>query len=204
VVTLIVSHRKKFIFLAFNKTGSSSVENALKAYSNPVTQFLFKRKYSRRIDDKKYVFKHIDALTAQQLVGLETWNRYTTFAFVRNPWDRIVSLYHYQNKINADRFPLTRESFEVWLKGGGTGSIGKLMSEFICDEHGNVIVDFVGRFESLEADFNKVCDMIGVNRELPHVNRSVRTDYREYYTDETREIVGSIAQADIEMFGYEF
>ena len=115
-----------------------------------------------------------------------------------------LDLYHYQNKINADRFPLTRESFEVWLKGGGTGSIGKLMSEFICDEHGNVIVDFVGRFESLEADFNKVCDMIGVNRELPHVNRSVRTDYREYYTDETRAIVGSIAQADIEMFGYEF
>jgi hypothetical protein len=201
---LIISHKKQFIFLAFNKTGSSSVEKALKQFRNPLTHYLLKKKYERLPNDNKYIFKHAAPVLVRELVGTQVWDEYTTFTFVRNPWDRIVSLYHYQRKINSNRSSLAQESFDEWIKGGGTGTVRKLVSEFICDENGKVIVDFVGRFENLEQDFNKVCNMIGVDCQLPHVNRTVRTEYRDYYTRETREIVRSIAQPDIEMFGYEF
>jgi hypothetical protein len=120
-----------------------------------------------------------------------------------NPWARVVSLYFYHQQ-NRDKYPLAQEEFQVWLRAGGTGSVKRLMSDFICDDDGNVIVDFVGRFENLERDFQTICSSIGIDPELPHLNRTSHRNYRCYYTDETKEIVRGWARKDIEMFGYEF
>ena len=72
-------------------------------------------------------------------------------------------------------------------------------------ENGRIIVDFVGRFENLQEDWREICNCIGIAHiELPHVNRSERKDYREYYTEETRQIVAERFQKIIDKFGYEF
>jgi hypothetical protein len=78
--------------------------------------------------------------------------------------------------------------------------------EWITDEKGDIIVDFVGRFENLQADFDTVCDEINLERQdLHHENRSRHDDtYRSYYDDETKAIVEDCFKADIEYFGYEF
>ena len=80
------------------------------------------------------------------------------------------------------------------------------MTSMIVDEDGASIVDFVGRFENLQADFAAVCDRIGLHRTgLPHENRSDgRKAYRDYYSEETRDIVARYFKRDIERFGYEF
>ena len=79
------------------------------------------------------------------------------------------------------------------------------MSEFVCDDEGNVIIDFIGKYENLSTDFRTVCQRAGLpSIELPHLNKSTSGEYRKYYTNETRDFVAKMAQKDIELFGYDF
>jgi len=74
----------------------------------------------------------------------------------------------------------------------------------VLSESGDMLVDFVGRYETLAEDFDAVCDRIGIECALPHINRSRHGDFREYYTPETRALVEEVYKADIELFGYRF
>ena len=65
-------------------------------------------------------------------------------------------------------------------------------------------MDFVGRFENLEADFKTICDKVGITASLPHINKSDRRGYRDYYDPETRDITARLYAEDIERFGYTF
>jgi len=82
----------------------------------------------------------------------------------------------------------------------------ELQSDYLIDLHGNVIVDFIGRYERLQEDFDEVCRRIGIPAPpLPHKRKAQdRKDYRSYYTAETAELVAQRFKRDIEMFGYRF
>ena len=75
---------------------------------------------------------------------------------------------------------------------------------WLTDEKGEVIVDFIGRFENLKNDFQFICEKIGVTADLPFVNKSEHKEYQYYYNDETREIVRRWFENDINLFKYNF
>ena len=77
--------------------------------------------------------------------------------------------------------------------------------DFIYSQDNELLVDFVGRFENLEADFAKICDHIGISTTLPKLNVAKnRKPYQEYYNKKTKELVKQTFKEDIELLGYEF
>jgi len=152
------------------------------------------------------------------------------FAFVRNPWDRLVSCYRDKIRDEVDGYTyFTIRSgvanclarFDAFVPGMSFGDFvaavasirdedadGHFRSQhtFVTDEEGKIGVDFLGRFERLAEDFRFVQERIGLPRnDLPWLQKARNgARYTDFYNNETRQIVGARFRQDIEMFGYEF
>ncbi|MDH4108866.1 MAG: sulfotransferase family protein [Gammaproteobacteria bacterium] len=205
---LSISHR--FIFVHVNKAAGTSMIAALEQFGhNPPTDPLSKglakvglvRDYRRR-----YFPVHTTASQLRRQLPAEVWDGFFKFAFVRNPWDWLVSTYHYLGTTKAHRHH---------RRVSAMGSFGEYVdweierarrsqSGFVCEDDG-VIVDYIGRFETLADDYEEICRRIGVKAPpLPHVNRTVHRGYREMYDDALIARVAEHWRFDIELFGYEF
>ena len=79
-------------------------------------------------------------------------------------------------------------------------------TDYLIDLQGNLIVDFIGHYETLQQDFDECCKRIGIPKTtLPHRRKANdRLAYRDYYTAETQAIVSEAFARDIEILGYEF
>lgn len=144
---------------------------------------------------------------------------YFKFTFVRNPWDRLVSAYHFLKGGGygeGDKKWFARElggyrDFDDfarnWLK---PENIHRHIHfhpqvEFLEDEnHDAIKIDYVGLYENIESDFHYIARRIGVDRTLKKENISTHKSYRDYYNETTRRIVSEVYRQDIERFGYDF
>ena len=136
------------------------------------------------------------------------FNGYFKFGFVRNPWDRLASEYRF-----ILNFPGHRRYKRVSAMSGmaefleyqRTREKGSQL-EMLKRRSGELGVDFVGRFENLEADFSYACDQIGIKQTgaLGHLNRGAGGDYRELYDEHSSRLVADYWAEEIEAFGYEF
>lgn len=156
----------------------------------------------------------------------EKYDEYFSFAFVRNPWERLVSEYLHK-KIDKD---MTLKEFVI------SGLPEKNMmcdkyrhiipqSEYLFDSDGKQLVTFIGKFERLQQDFDHICKQLGIeDSTLPHKNSSYsfrrlmlrkirhlfkktkpnKKHYSQYYDDELTEIVSKMYARDIELFGFKF
>ncbi|MFN8166083.1 MAG: sulfotransferase family 2 domain-containing protein [Bacteroidia bacterium] len=208
---MLLSFSKKFIFIHIDKSAGTSVKAALSKYcwyphETMYSSFLKKigvRQYSEEFYD------HIRAYELKHYLDEETFNNFFKFAFVRNPWDWMLSSYTYYLK-NPKMHPhvyfkdqiKTFKDFILWQTGNPY--IYHTQSEYLFDHEGKQLVDYIGRFESVEEDFKHIIAKLGINEVLPHKNISKEKGYAEQYTDETRELVHKYYQRDIEHFGYNF
>lgn len=158
---------------------------------------------------------HLPAIALRELVGRREWERLFTFAFVRNPWDAVVSAYHFDlRELRLPHLDAVDPEFARAMRYCTTfDRFVRLypivepfdMTSMIADERGEPIVNFVGRFENAAEDFRAICERLGLpGAELPWENRTDHGQYRDYYTAETRELVGRYFARDIARFGYRF
>jgi len=158
-----------------------------------------------------------DHLTAKEVIakiGKDKWAGAYKFTLVRNPWDKVVSLYEYRRKKDKTGIATRNVSFSDWVRKTHVPNPDvhyynnpksfQPQVEWLKDNDGEISIDFVGKFESIDEGFNHIKTTIGLDAELPHLNASRRTDYRSYYDDETRELVARWYSEDIERFGYTF
>lgn len=147
---------------------------------------------------------HVTARRVVEQVGERAWREAFTFGFVRNPWDRLVSLYHYQRR-QANR-PEHRVGFDDWLAAHGPDWNGRRPQLFwLCDEDGRELVDFVGRYERLSTDFAYVARQLGrPDLKLSRMNTSTREPYQAYYSDWQRDMVGEWYADEVARYGYQF
>ncbi|MBW3019708.1 sulfotransferase family protein [Candidatus Woesearchaeota archaeon] len=136
----------------------------------------------------------------QQLYTETEFKDYFKFTFVRNPWDRLVSAYHFlitggmneQDKNWADsnirQYPDFNSFVKGWLNRENIYTWKHFIPqfEFVCIEGLEPAVDFIGYFENLEEDFEYVANKLGIQTTLQHLNKTERKT--KYYGDETVEI----------------
>lgn len=141
-----------------------------------------------------------------------------SFTFIRNPYDRLVSAWR-DYQVSVDYLDKPFATFVKHFVLGPQGNRDKQWFRWshvmpftdqrmkIFDAQLNPIVNFIGKFETLQQDFDTVCDKISLaSQKLPHIKKSKhRTKhYTEHYDDELVDIVSTIYSKDIEYFGYKF
>jgi hypothetical protein len=216
---MLLSRRYQFLFVHIAKTGGTSVRNALQRYRWRDPYYLPQWIASKMSGITGHSLgiklpRHCKAITAQEMLPQEVFEGLFKFAFVRNPWDLQVSSYHH---IKRERPHLLEsdESFASFLQRKldtdrpwqyHIDTSITPQSHYLIDLTGKQIVDFVGRYESLQSDFDTCCDRIGIPRQsLPHQRRAEgRSAYRDYYDTHTRELVATHFASDIEAFGYDY
>ena len=130
-------------------------------------------------------------------------NSANTFTVVRNPWDRVVSMYFFMQTHNKF-FMMLRPTFEEFVKNPDkypAPFMSPTKSEKSYVPNG---VQYLLRFENLENDFKVIQDLTGCHAPLPVTRTTKHDDYRTYYTDETRDIIAERFKDDISDFNYTF
>ena len=205
LAAMLLSLRHRFIFIHIYKTAGTSLTHALRPYAREPLPARILERVGLRTPAIAPLPDHVSARDVREAIPRDLFESCFKFAFVRNPWDWQVSLYHYMRELRRHPqhhivAPLSFDEYIEWR----VSSDKHLQKDFVTDESGTLLVDFVGRFENLECDAQKVFERIGIRATVPHRNRSFHDDYRTYYSDRSKRLVSDHFAADIEMFGYSF
>ena len=210
-----VCYEKEFIFLHVPRTGGTSIRKSLGSSCELIVQ----------------AGDHEDMADIRRVIGRNSsiWQDYVKFAFVRNPWDRLVSAFFYlsddgtnfvDKRVGNLYIAKYDKDFQEFVKNivswfdapapfvtykHGKSPHLRQQVHFLCDEAGKVDLGFVGRYEKLEDDYEYITEILDL--EVPPLTRELASehrDYREYYDDETIDIVAKYYSDDISTFNYSF
>lgn len=209
---MIISLKNRYIFIAVPKTGTTSVQKWL-LENDPSA-----RQYAVEIGGQGYAFReHATALEIKSILG-EHYPKFRTFAFIRNPYSRLVSSYFFYKNGK----PITAGNKKPWPSRFKTAYAKcvpfalwalsypyKSNIEHLVDEENNLIVDYVGTFENLEDDLRKIISAIGLNipvDQLPHTNKSSHAKYKDYFTKHfLRKRIERVIDRDLKFYNrYKF
>jgi len=187
----MISHKYKCIFVHVPKTGGESISVLLGANPDPIKlRFLPKKHVGIRYYKKN---------------NRRAFRNYFKFSIVRNPWDAAVSHASWKEKVlKKSKEPLTKKKFEYYMYKNFRKSFfvkhRPRRMLFIDD----VLQVNIIRFENINEDFEHIRKALNIEENLPHKNKTNHKSYKEYYNEETIEMVRSCFKKDIEYFGYEF
>lgn len=217
---MLLSIRHRFLFIHIAKTGGTSIRAALGRikWKDPWRLPMALCNRISSLSDHRIgcrLPRHARAIGAREMLPGEFYDALFKFAFVRNPWDLQVSSYHH---VQRERPHLMEhiDNFDHFLKWKLQedrpyhyilDASGEPQWYSLIDLQGQCLVDFVGRYENLQADFAYICQYLGLKKipRLPHRRQATeRRDYRSYYSQESAELVARHYALDIQSFGYCF
>ena len=206
---MILSHRHRFIFIKTRKTAGTSIEVALSGLCAPedIVTPIEPPESGHSPRNHKGFYNHMPAREILARVGPEVWNGYFKFTFERNPWDKVVSYFHYMQAIGY-RFATFDDCIAQCLRTDRL-PVRLPSSRDLYMIDGREAVDCFGRYETLEGDLRQICGRLGLPFEgsLPRAKGQLRPrgrPYQDYYSAETRALVGQYFRWEIERFGYRF
>jgi hypothetical protein len=219
---VIVSHEHGFVFMKTRKTAGTSVEIALSRVCGdddvitPVTEVdeVLRHAHGGRGPQhfespphlERKAFNHMPVSMVRKMLGRKKFETYFSFAIERNPWDAVVSLYHWRS---FDAEPGSAlPSFGDYVASDAVARFAT-RNQRIYRIKGEVAVDRVLRYESLDADLAAVWKELGLpgTPDLPHAKGGTRPrarSYRSYYDHTTRARVAELFATPIADLGYEF
>ena len=194
---MYINNERKFIFICCAKSASTSVLNTVRTEFKPDPP------------------PHIRHMSIETVLSEHPDKRdYFKFAFVRNPWDRIVSCYHDFTQDTShwswSKGLLDYKNFEDFCIKFPDSEWSKwvhflpLSNRLSID--GILEMDFIGKYENLQSDFEKLCNKLNMEpKELPLYRKSNREkNYRKYFTKDTKKIIEEFYKEDINNFNYDF
>lgn len=215
---MLISHFNKWIFIHIPKTGGSSITSSLWSHADVQGASLQQLKNpSLNLPNKKIdlnFFQHDTSAEISQKMqdhGYHPYKDYFSFAFVRNPWSRAVSTWVYWNKLvsSGKGFPWcieavnNCENFSEFVFSKYFSDRSQL--DFLTNQKGDIIVDYIGKLETIEKDFLIISKKLNLNNlNLPHENSTKHRFYTKFYNKDTISKVYNTYNKDIDFFGYDF
>jgi len=219
---MIISHEKRFIFFHIPKTGGSSITYGLRHNID----------YKKNIEDLEikpgwqnlfHVDSRLHSRYKDNIRICDEYSDYFKFAFVRNPWDLALSWYlalnrNDKNSINAINFKIFLCDFvqNMNLKKSPIKFIRnyryhrvikRTQVSYISDRHGNIKIDYLARFEKFKDEFEyimKTLDIAEYDFKSINVANFNKLDYKNFYDEESKELISNHYKIDIDMLNYEF
>lgn len=205
---MIISHKHRFIFFAVPKTATHAVRAALREHLEEgdwEQQMLFGEQTIPIGPIAALKHGHISFQQVSAHLPERIWKTYYKFGFVRNPFERFVSSCIFLNRRNPD------------FKGHETDFMKRVIADdvfmrrvlvipqyrLLADEDNRIMMDYVGRYETLQTSYGHICKEIGIpESRLPKENESLHAHYASYYDDDLKRSVASFYHLDFKFFGY--
>ena len=220
---MIVSFSKQFIFIHNPKCAGTSLREIFNDYNPAGLLFNSNQELDiyrvenaellRSGDEQQRALSlktHDTIMDAQEVLSDSTFTQFFKFGFVRNPWDREVSHYHFIRSWQEHRFHLqvmalnTFDDYVNW-RSDNPELYDMSQHKYFLDKEGNLLMDYIGRYESLSDCIRLITQKLGISViEVPHLNQSIHEDYRSHFTDDSADKIARLHETDIKLFNYCF
>ncbi|MDO6728666.1 sulfotransferase family 2 domain-containing protein [Marinovum sp. 2_MG-2023] len=214
---MIISRGRRYIFVHIPKTGGTAMALALEARAmaddiliGDTPKARKRRGRVKSLTARGRLWKHATLADIDGIVSPAEFDDFLIFTLVRNPWDRMVSYYHWLRTQSFDHPAVGLAQsldFPAFLRDGSvqTSMSAAPAARYVTDAQGQERKTLFLRLEHLAEDLVPLQAHLGFALDMPHANQSDRAaDYRGYYSDEEAAIVSRICARDIERFGYRF
>ena len=143
-------------------------------------------------------------------IVVKQYPAYQKVAFVRNPWALVFSWYTAYNRLALRT--ITKETFSMSVRGIITGDLHAYavpnQTSYICHANGDLAMSFVGKYENLVGDFERLMRLVGIKDYEPlddvNISNHGTLDYRDFYTETAKGLVAQHYAEDIRRFRYTF
>ena len=208
---MVINDTHRFVFVHVPKTAGTSIAAALGSLGGNNTHLVSSSTKHETLWDLHQRLTRGHA--AEGGLAELSLDGHFAFGFVRNPWDRMASIYRYLlearprpeiDRVHSfDDFVRRAEAGESWIVGLHSlrSQTDYVAASSLCGQ-----ADFIGHTEYSLEDLSTISTRLGVRLDVPHLNASsnATSDYRRHYTDALVDIVGRMCAHDVEAFGYEF